>query len=112
MEDTNKFEPKVGRLKYSCYVFPQDIQDRMNSGEEIPSGSVEEYLVNERDLPKRDPICYISGHGAMTCDCKRADGTPFTGHGTTDIYSYNDHGTIKYCKTLFESCVVVCQRGT
>lgn len=112
MENSKDFQPKVGRLKYSCYIFPQDIQDRMNNGETIASESVTQYLVDERELPERQPICYITGHGSMTCACTRPDGTHFTGHGTTDIYSYNDHGTIKYCKTLYESCVIVCQRGT
>ena len=48
MENFKDFQPKVGRLKYSCYVFPQDIQDRMNNGEAIASESVTQYLVDHR----------------------------------------------------------------
>lgn len=112
MENSKDLQPIVDPLNNTCYVFPQDIQDRMNNGEPIASESVTQFIVDEKTLLKQEQICFVTGHGVMTCACTRPNGTKFIGHGTTDIYSFNDHGTIKYCKTLFESCVTVCQRGT
>jgi hypothetical protein len=111
--EPNDSDLKIGHPKYEFYIFPKDIQDRMKNGETIDSNSVKQHKVNEKDIPKRDDcICFVSGHGSMTCACVRPDGSHFTGHGSTDIYSCYNHGNEEYCYTRYESCYIVCQRGT